>query len=606
MFKYLANADTGRFAGKRRPLPSMLAIATLFLIPMAETNALAPPYISDQELARYPIIVVARWEKAPISAHNKFDESGKTIVICEAHTKLRVERVLKGDLKPGVFDLKFEHWCVCWDKDGRNVCSSSSSMMLGDVDDVTKPKIWFLKRERSWDDKDEKQYLSLQNYREIQPLVLEPFYMALAKEKCDAAKFLLSENPLIVGRALRYVCGGGLVFPFNNFFRARYSTPSKPGKILKEQADNVAKIATNPKMPPSDRGMALAIYADWKGKEAVPLLKKMLRDKERYVAAMAFLLLANARDEGSIDTIIAESKKFASCSKMSWDVGSLLCDAIKQLGKWKDQRLAPALIAFLETDTCAGRDMDGMRIPQIRARKSLISVTGLVFPYQVEKSMAAWNKVKDLPEAKRAEALKEILPCRETPFKAELVGTPGNAAIRITNIGYGNQVIAKNPSTWIKATTNSSSFGPFGKPSFYLDLDDFKVLRPGEHFDFKVELGETFFVEAPGKRRISLYYDNTGRSLALNAWIGSLSVVFDKKNWREKRVVEKVVEKWPNGNLKVRGSEVNGHPYGKWEYFNEKGDRIKEVDYSHGTTAICNPECPVNKGAGIIDKKDAK
>jgi antitoxin component YwqK of YwqJK toxin-antitoxin module len=68
--------------------------------------------------------------------------------------------------------------------------------------------------------------------------------------------------------------------------------------------------------------------------------------------------------------------------------------------------------------------------------------------------------------------------------------------------------------------------------------------------------------------------------------------------WKEQRIVESVVEKWPNGNIKAKGQKVNGKAYGKWEYFSEEGDRTKTVEYNRGVTMEHYPDHPDNKGAG--------
>ena len=52
----------------------------------------AAPYISDEKLARLPIIVVGRWDKAPIRAHTRLEphsELGEVIADTEAHTEAK-------------------------------------------------------------------------------------------------------------------------------------------------------------------------------------------------------------------------------------------------------------------------------------------------------------------------------------------------------------------------------------------------------------------------------------------------------------------------------------------------------------------------------------
>jgi len=71
--------------------------------------AIAPAFISDEELARYPIIVVAKWDKASFRAHYRYStnsDRGKVITAFESYTELNVLRVIKGGIRPGVSTLK--------------------------------------------------------------------------------------------------------------------------------------------------------------------------------------------------------------------------------------------------------------------------------------------------------------------------------------------------------------------------------------------------------------------------------------------------------------------------------------------------------------------
>jgi hypothetical protein len=130
---------------------------------MAEGSwAIAPQFVSDEELAAYPIVVVGKWEKGPFKANHRYEDRGeqKVITAIESFTALNVLRVIKGDVKPGVHMLK-RGWGIAWAADGGWVTSGTSTELLGDVKNVTQPNIWFLQKARSWDESDKTEYLSV-------------------------------------------------------------------------------------------------------------------------------------------------------------------------------------------------------------------------------------------------------------------------------------------------------------------------------------------------------------------------------------------------------------------------------------------------------------
>ena len=118
---------------------TMLAISAL-------SHARFPIFIDDVELAQSPIVVIGYWPKTEFSS--RIRRENQVIMHYEAFTKLKITQVLQGQMSPGIHKLLMTG-CVSWDKNGRHVTSGTSSEMPGEVDDVTKPNIWFLERQDS-------------------------------------------------------------------------------------------------------------------------------------------------------------------------------------------------------------------------------------------------------------------------------------------------------------------------------------------------------------------------------------------------------------------------------------------------------------------------
>src|SRR2546422_11482936 len=119
--------------------------AVVALAVSTNSSAIAPAYVSDEALARYPVIVVAKWEKAEFKRHHRYEGTNMVTAI-ESFTELNVLRVIKGDLKPGAAQKVMVGWGIAWSKDGRWVSSGTSTEMPGDVKSVTEPNIWFVKK----------------------------------------------------------------------------------------------------------------------------------------------------------------------------------------------------------------------------------------------------------------------------------------------------------------------------------------------------------------------------------------------------------------------------------------------------------------------------
>jgi hypothetical protein len=521
---------------------------------------------------------------------------GKIVTKREAFTRLTVIRVIKGDIKPGEHQLMVGYG-IGWSAAGEYVSSASSTELPGDVSDITEANLWFLKKERSWDEKDKTEYLSISNYREIQSLSLEEFYSVLGTSKAESGvpKLLASDKPEVINRALRYICGGQWPWPNNSDFEMRYLAPEKRTKVLRNAADAVARVVDRKELG-SLRSLAVTVYADMKGKQCVDFVRGLLADEDPNVRAMAISVLLRNKDEQSTDAITRAVNGITN--------GWMSCKVIESITGWGDIRLVPSAISFLENGDSAGFDGNNLFIPQIKAREALFRMTGHVFPFEVKSSLAAWEKVKNLNDAKkRKEILGALIPCDAMPLKAEVVGTNKKAYLRITNTSRQKTTVTKRPSYGNQCSPGASSGCGFGSDAAVKSEKDFMNLKPGESIQFDVELGDRFLLADPSTREMTVVFDNNGRAYGVNAWIGNLNVEFGK-DWKEEREIKNVGEKWPNGNFKAVGQTVNGERFGEWNFFNEKGDRIKTIYYtSNRGSAKCNPEHPSNKGAGIPKNK---
>ena len=113
----------------------VVAFIGVALLWEGEAQAIAPRYVADDELATYPIIVVAKWDKAPAKSHNKYAEDkdlGEVVLKSEVYTRLNILAAVKGGIEPGEHELLM-NWGITWQEDGTYVNSGTSSEMSGDV-----------------------------------------------------------------------------------------------------------------------------------------------------------------------------------------------------------------------------------------------------------------------------------------------------------------------------------------------------------------------------------------------------------------------------------------------------------------------------------------
>lgn len=381
------------------------ALVMLSAVSVSEhSSAIAPPSISDSSLANFPIIVVASWPQAKIQRHD--DIQGNVARHIEAFTDLKVDRVVKGDVTTANHRLKIS-WGISWNADGKFLNSGTSTLVLGDVADVTKPNLWFLVRDRSWESTDKTEYLTLLALRAIQPLALEEYFQVIRSPNPDAGlkNLLASRDEIVLRRTMRFACGEILPWPNDSGYERRYRGPADLTARLPDQIESVARIIDGTDHDDL-RPLAVSVYADLAGARGLELVRRLLNDRDVNVRLTVVGVLARSKDKAS-------APGFAAALHKSGDA-SLTASVIEALRVWHEVEVVPALIRFLENDE-VGALQGKAATSAARARSALHEITGVSFPYDVEKSSHAWNQAKDIADrVERRTALSAS--CRTRDF----------------------------------------------------------------------------------------------------------------------------------------------------------------------------------------------
>ena len=547
----------------------------LFLLLLWATGpllAIARRIHSDEELAQFPIIVVAKWEKAGFRSHAKKPKNSRGEAVVEqweTYTKLKIIRTIKGDgVLPGEHELMIGYG-ISWDKEGKGLESGTSTQILGDVDDVTVPRIWFLRKDRSWDSKDQNDYLAISNFRCVQDVILEEFFVAVGNENAGKKVSLLleSDEREVVKRSLRFLCGARDPWPVGRgedepewFYELQKKGETYP--VAAAEIRNVVGRTKHDDLEP----LFIAAYAKLAQEIDLEFLKRCLESKNvdsRIVAACHLI----------------RREQFTGLEGIETGDGrlGLVLRLISEIGNKSDLRLVPLLLAQLENGENGGHIGSSYFIPALKAREALVNMTGCLFPFDVAVSSKAWAAARDEKRERRIEIVSKLAPAVEKPFKAEIIGSPKAPHLRLTNVSHLPTMISSRPSGISQSAPGMSS-------SRYPERDEdakFQMVAPGGFFDFPFELEKRLILFPENERSIEISFLDNGREAGRRAWIGVVKVSFGEE-WTEKRRQKKVEELWPNGNLKMIGQTVNGERVGDWEFFNEEGDRVRGVDYSNG------------------------
>ncbi len=430
----------------KRPMIRHLSIALASVLFVACTgsahSAIPPSYVSDQQLAKSPIIVVAKWEKVQRTGERDRD---KPFV---AQTKLRILRTVKGPkIDQEVIDLKLG-WQISWGNDGEFLNSATSTNLLGYVEDVTVPCLWFLDRANVWEPQSPDHELSIDHYRKIQPLELEAYYLALETERAeqDIPQLLTADKSVLAKRVLQFIAGGQPIWPYSKSEGHIFRDAVEECKVLKSEAGRVWRIVGSDDQ--DLRRQAVAVYAYLTGMDGDLKLRTLLGDSNANVRGTALGILLHHQDAESLSRCDQAIQGIEDCYP--------LCAIINEISAWGNDQAVPALISCLQSG--GSRDYyDDTFVPSLRARKVLHEITGCWFPPNVSKSMDAWRRVdSEKVKEKRYSALALLLSEKEFLLLAELVGQPiyssekpdnGRAEVRIQirNTGLHELKITRNP-----------------------------------------------------------------------------------------------------------------------------------------------------------------
>lgn len=471
----------------------ILAAAVLLLGLAGPARAIPPVFVSDAELAAHPVLVVAKWEKAPFARRGPDDPK-----VYGTRTKLVVTRVIRGEIEPGVHEVLLGHRIV-WGEDGGIVISNTSTMMIGDVEDVAKPNLWFLRNEGG--------RLGAITYRAVQPLSLEAYFAALAgeePEKAVPALLSTSRDPETLRRVLRYVLAGGSGWPYDDL-------DPKEAALRTDAADAVAALLDGP--VGEVRWQAASTFARLRGKAAHPRLRELLGDADPAVRAVAAGLLARARDEALIPVLVAAVEPIRE--------GFWAVEVLQELEGWEDLRLVPGVAAFLGHDAFVYQMGDDIGIPALAARDILLDLTGHRFPPDPAAAIAAWGEVRDLAPEERRARLAELAPWPAEPLTAGIVRRGEGFVARVVNRSDSAVTISKLPYQIGMAASSGSSGHGFGNTE---GADGFLTLAPGESTEFEIDVPA--FLLGGEKRRGFLLYRQVGAEWGVRAWIGKVSLRF--------------------------------------------------------------------------------
>jgi hypothetical protein len=405
----------------------MKALVIFFaLILAAFATAFSPPYYDDQELAASTIIVIGYCPdvQAPAIAHKNHPHAPWS----EPRVHLVITRVLYGNVALGKVTLMapfYPSW-VGEPMDDVIIQGPPSNV------DYTKPNIWFLSKERSWDDNDPSNYLTAFTYRSTQRLKFLPLYETLRGANRDTTirPFLESTDPEIVSRAVDFV--GSFIEPWP--LPGDPNDNSRTHHIVTSQAERVRAVAEGPLQ--SCRAKAAALYGAIKGREAIPFMLRLLKNKERLTPIVAVGYLVKYRvDFNSRGIDIKSRDRFSAYT---------CCTVMQAIQDSRRTQYVPLLFRYLGDSGDGGSAGEDYYLPTLYAKHTLKEMTGFSFPQEATRSRQAWERVKDVPNRdKRLRMLTALLGDWDNPVVATARAIRLEPPNKQTDPGFGPNMIVE-------------------------------------------------------------------------------------------------------------------------------------------------------------------
>ena len=280
------------------------------------------------------------------------------------------------------------------------------------------------------------------------------------------------------------------------------------------------------------------------------------------------------------------------------------CELIARLRRWNDVKAVPVLIEFLEDDGLSYIIGNDLGIPAVKSQETIRKITGYALPFDVAVSRDAWSQAKDISNREeRIQLLRRILPNDPDPWNAVLLRNEKKYVIEVTNRSKQTISLLKQPS-YIDVSYSHGVFTVGHDKGAKTGKARFEKLAPGGSIRFPVDFRNQdfeFLISSGKRQRIELQYLENGNEFGLKAWLGVVEVSVAKNIASAKTPTKEVTERWPNGNLKLKGQTLGRVKTGEWTYFNEAGDRTRTIEYFNGRIAkeaTYNPSHPTNDGMG--------
>jgi hypothetical protein len=465
----------------------------------------------DSELLELPILVVAHWDGAPVESYHRIEKD-----VCtgsELRTEIVVQRSIVGEVKPGRHKILVTG-SVGWTKEEPLVCSYASCEQQGDAS-ADASNLWFLYPGQSLDPENQTDYLELGFFRAVQPLALEPYFAALRANELEQRlpQLLETRNDVIIVRTLKTLCGGLLPWPYEDRLQ-----PYEYGNVISDERLKAIQRVTEIVRPvieqwqePEARRAATAVYALGAGKDSVPLMRRLLENKDPELRAIAIGTLAANDDVASAESMAAAIRD---------DRRAILAQkVIQRLAAWKRTDVsAPILMNFLQSDAGAEIHYRLDTIPAVLAQRALRALTaldaadpesGVLFPFHVERSLAAWRDAATIADARgRRDRLRELLPDQRDPidFIAKRVGP--EYVLVVTNRSSRPLTLLRSPTSFL--LHGRTMLGSWERRA---DNAEFVTMAPGESLEVPCP-------EDPSTATIQLGYGLLPADRHQEGWLG--------------------------------------------------------------------------------------